>query len=143
MVAFQIFVLFFAGLAFFAVAVHQWSLQRQVPHWPVAEGTVEYSEVDDSSDGWEPCVRYRYRVRGEILVGDALFPGGFVISAERRWAEDLTRRFPVGSRVWVRYDPTDPRRSTLALTLPLWAHLITLAASIGCTAVAVWIAAAD
>jgi hypothetical protein len=140
MPATQALLSFFAGMTFFGVAVHQWSLALRVPYWPVADGTIDLSEVDEGGEASAPRVCYRYRVQGMEFRGDALFPGGFSVGAGRTWAESMVAEYPKGARVWVRYDPDDPTRSTLAVQLPLWAHLIMWAGAAGFTLLGICIA---
>lgn len=140
MLTLQVFFLFFLGLCLLAAVIRQHRLHARFTGWPLAEATIESSAVVESDDGCEPRVSYRYTVGARQHEGSALFPGGFVVGASRRWAEGIVRRFPVGSRAWVWVDPADPAESTLGMTVPLWALLFFWAGGVGCLVWAILLA---
>jgi len=140
MLALQAFFLFFMVLLLLAAVIRQHWLHAHFTGWPLAEATIESSEVVESDDGCEPRVSYRYTVGAYPYLGSALFPGGFVVGASRRWAEGIVRRFPVGSRAWVWVDPADPAESTLGMTVPLWTLLLFWGCGIGCLVWAILLA---
>jgi hypothetical protein len=140
MLALQVFFLFFMGLCLLAAVIRQHRLHARFTGWSLVEATIESSELVDSDDGCEPRISYRYTVGARQYLGSALFPGGFVVGASRRWAEGIVQRFPVGSHAWVWVDPSDPAESTLGMSVPLWALLLFWGGGIGSMAVAILLA---
>ena len=57
---------------------------------------------------------YEFRVGKQSLRSGSLSPEGPVFKSSRQWAERDAARYPVGAKVEVRYDPSDPQRYFLA-----------------------------
>jgi len=95
--------------------------------WPTVEGTVTRSEVTTgtSSTGtgarrrsttmYSPAVSYAYKVDGRPFEGDRLGPSGSWSSSDMSEARAEAGRYPVGSKVRVHVNPTDPRDACLQI----------------------------
>jgi hypothetical protein len=83
--------------------------------WPTAPGTVKSSRVaTHDADGIETFVAkvaYDYTVRGKTYAGDRLRFA--VYAGARQKAQQDVDKYPVGTRVEVRYAPRQPQTSTL------------------------------
>jgi hypothetical protein len=62
-----------------------------------------------------PVVRYEYEAAGRKYVGTRIRAGG-VQTGSKRAADKILKRYPVGSSVTVRYDPSDPKKCLLEIT---------------------------
>ena len=90
--------------------------------WPQVDGAVTSSQIDvdvqpnSSGNGmttrYVADVAYRYAVAGQRYSSDQL---GFVKvwTGDERDARSVQRRYPVGARVRVSYDPDDPSMAVL------------------------------
>lgn len=110
--------------------------------WPTVEGEVTASEtrilrrgpgaMSSASVGRRTFVTYRYVVGAERFVGQRVsFGEGWDASAHT--AAVVAKRYPVGARVAVRYDPARPSSAVLEPT----AGWLAWAGALGCTAMAV------
>jgi hypothetical protein len=106
--------------AFFARAV------RDACAWPVTAGKITLSGVEAYRDSrehdsyprrprlaYKPGVAYSYEVNGREYAGDRLTLGVVVSSGFPGFAARTAARYPVGSRVDVRYNPRNPGESVL------------------------------
>lgn len=85
------------------------------PEWAQTKGTVLSSTVQlrsapDTTVVQVPLVLYAYEVGGVPFRGTCVHP----VEGERCTAADTVARYPAGSTVTVRFDPSDPSRSMLA-----------------------------
>ena len=89
--------------------------------WPIVTGKVISSEVakhtdSDSGDYFVPKLQYVYHVDGASRNGRVIRAGledrGYPLEQQAR---DDVARYPVGSRVPVRYDPQNPADAVLEL----------------------------
>lgn len=117
--------LFIAGLGFAALGGAGMYSARSRRAWPSAKGTVRSAEVLDLGTHFAGVVRYVYACRGVSAYrdGDPQTVGKVgklesAASTSREAAEELMRRYPVGERIDVWYDPTRPTRSTLGPVAP-------------------------
>lgn len=102
---------------------HAWKLHQEserIPLWPSVEGQILASKVDTFSDrdGTIEHRRYQARVSYSYWVKKVNFRGqrvglDSVSTSDSADAERIVRRFPVGTKVPVYYDPTDPNQAVL------------------------------
>jgi hypothetical protein len=117
--------LVFAALGFFFVrkGIRYRRTAEAVAAWPLTEGKVLESGVAKRVDKnvesaditrYIPRVRYVYVVGGAALESDIIRIGlgdfGYTIE---QTAREHAGRYPVGSKVLVRYDPADPQVAVL------------------------------
>ena len=87
--------------------------------WPRAEGEIMSTElrVEGYHDDGEPMrrtvIRYRYDVGGESYRAERAFFGDDLALRFTGPGQRRLHAYPVGRRVQVAYDPTDPRRAVL------------------------------
>ena len=79
--------------------------------WPGAEGEIVRSS--ETSDGVE--VEYTFEVQGRTHRGSRI---SYTLTRGPGFTRGARSRYPAGSRVTVRYDPTDPTRSVLEVRIP-------------------------
>lgn len=100
-----------------------WFVARPVwnsPSWPQVQGEVIRFEVGlgSSNNRFDrelhhiPEISYLYEIDGRTFTGNRITPAGSG-PVEESELRDLQRRFPVGGRVPVHYDPSHPSSSTL------------------------------
>jgi len=110
-----IFCLVGAGLALWGWSILQNA--RASASWPTAEGRVTSSQVDHSTDAeggdsYQPEVTYQYMV-DSLSYENSTIKFGENSYGNRRTAEEIAARYPVGRSVAVYYDPGQPGRSVL------------------------------
>ncbi len=86
--------------------------------WPASDCEVVQSGVQETEEGWEPRLTWRYQVGGAGYQVEGHDPRVFSISLDEREARALSDRFPAGKHVPCWYDPRDPIRSVLDRTPP-------------------------
>jgi hypothetical protein len=114
------FILLAASAAFLTAAAY---LGRQLlrgdaaRHWPIAQGEVIHSLVDEEQSGrttvYRPDIAYRYRVHDVEYTCSRLYFGGPYQTSWRRLAERWVNRFPPGAPVQIRFNPLDPLDAVL------------------------------
>lgn len=115
-----------------------WSMRR----WPMAQGEVRSSSVLQVSSGtdrmFRPEILYAFSVGGTEYTGvrRTLFPIQF---GSPDYAAKVVAQYPVGQRVSVYYDPSNPRQSILirGSALPM-AAIVTVLGLYMCGALARW-----
>lgn len=80
--------------------------------WPITTGTVLESRVEQTNDGFEPRVRYRY-VLGERVHRGERIARETVRFEERSEAETFAARYRPADFATVYFNPTDPMDSLL------------------------------
>ena len=98
--------------------VNDLRLAQASASWPMTQGKIIESKIHSSrdSDGttYKPIVRFTYQVKGQELRGNKVFFGGGGISTgNRSYSRRITQKYPLGKRVKVFYDPSEPRQSVL------------------------------
>ena len=99
-----------------------WSLRivltaRKTMQWPAVEGLIEESKVSSaSSDSFErndllPHITFSYKVEQQSFQQLMKFPGDITPSEE--FSKSYVKKYPVGLRVQVHYNPENPEISTL------------------------------
>lgn len=91
-------------------------------YWPTASGTIshsavvgEYSRNEDGSETlmYSAEIHYRYRVGNRDYQGERVSFGGVSSDSWGCAARSITREYPGGRSVSVRYDPRNPERAVL------------------------------
>jgi len=94
--------------------------------WPISKGSVTSSKLanetekdgdNEDYDGWWPEVRYVYSVAGSDYQGSRIRFGSVRFSTQEK-AKALLAPYKEGAAVEVRYNPSDPRDSTLETVKP-------------------------
>lgn len=106
-----------------AIAYAWWLNQRAgvVASWPRTQGEVLESRVErersSSTHGstitFAPRIRYQYEVQGRSFTSDRIAVGGTLDTSSKKRAAERTRRWPVGAKVPVFYNPRDPSEAYL------------------------------
>jgi len=101
-------------LLFGSKALRGWARVREAQKWQMTSGTITVSGIQHGHDGGgnqvsEAKIEYEFEVDGRVvgttpLASDQLFFGPDDMGA-------FVRRFPVGAKVDVFYDPSNPSRS--------------------------------
>jgi hypothetical protein len=94
--------------------------------WPSVEGEVISSQIthldEDGADEYRPNIVYHYKVESREYEGHAAAFGMEGAAFRRRdSAERAQRPYPVGARVLVHYDPSNPSVSTIEAGNTGWA----------------------
>lgn len=79
--------------------------------WPNVEGVIEESAPSSTHDDLLPHIVYRYEISGENLRRTFEFPSGTNPLPE--FADTYVKKYPVGAKVRVYYNPHQPQESTL------------------------------
>jgi hypothetical protein len=86
-------------------------------HWPIAEGQVIHSLVDEHFSGrttvYSPDITYRYRVHDVEYTCSRLYFGGPIQTSWRWPAERWVTRFRPGALVQIRFNPLNPLDAVL------------------------------
>ena len=130
------------GLGLFAWAWTAYRDGRLSLGWPSVSGqvtsssvTLETTQADSDSrleSTYYPSVSYDYRVDGQALKGSRIGIGGAVGTARKEDAEAVAKRYAVGSKVDVYYDPANPEYAVLVRG----ANIIMVWVIAGCGAIA-------
>jgi len=95
--------------------------RREAASYVETDGTVVSSEVRSHQGGgqrgdvtmYEPDIFYHYEVNRQEYSGDRYTYGGAVSTGSRAWADNIVRKYPVGSKCKVYHDAKDPSKSLL------------------------------
>ncbi len=92
--------------------------RRLMSRWPVAEGRVVQSAVEERRT-MRNCtygvkLAYEFRVGKQTVRSGSQSPEGAVFTSSRQRAEREVACYRVGTKVRVRYDTDNPRRCYLA-----------------------------
>lgn len=102
-----LFVILFCGVPILKPAIESWK-------WPSVEGTVLKSFVLGTGGGSSmPSVEFQYDVSGKTYQSESIWMGHAVGLPGRERSEAVVRRYPVGERVTVFYDPANNERAVL------------------------------
>jgi hypothetical protein len=90
--------------------------------WPTTEGVVLTSAIEEvgwsDNEGWCPSVRYAYTVGGKKYVFDRVEIQSICNGSTDYYAGEVIRRYPVGKRVVVFYNPQNPAFAVLEPGIP-------------------------
>jgi hypothetical protein len=96
------------ALVAIAAGVRQYQIGEASRNWTKTDATILAStvRVNQSSDGttYHPSVKYRYEVAGSQFESDHITTDDYG-SNDRKRAEEIIARYPVGARVSVFYNP--------------------------------------
>ena len=106
------------GAAFLWHLLQEWRRARASRSWPSVSGIIREARISEDTDSAVPVVIYTYTVAGTRYEGERIHFGG-VGGWTVGWAESWLRRYPVGKRVPVFYNPDDPSEAVL-VTGPRW-----------------------
>lgn len=85
---------------------------RKTMRWPTVEGVIEESaSASEDSNDLLPHILFSYTVAARTYQRALEFPGGTNPSLEL--ATHYARKYPVGVRVTVHYNPDQPEKATL------------------------------
>jgi len=103
------------GYAEFLWSCRQLFMRRKSSQWAQALGTVEgYEFLSANQNGWL-VVFYSYEIDGKPFAGEwrrwLLFGPSSIETA----TEKITSRLPVGAKIELRVDPSNPSRSIACL----------------------------
>ena len=112
------------GPVLLAIGTVQWSSAETRRHWPSVRGTILKSEIvmnerpNSQGNGMTTYYRaklaYHYVVSGQSLEGEPRPYGlGPQESADRKVAQRIVARYPVGRSITEFYSPRDPNTSVL------------------------------
>jgi len=100
---------------------------RQTEAWHTVQGVVEASDVyvmaGSQGEQWRPHVTYSYAVSGRLIVSTRMSVSKPRVEATREQALAYLARYPVGSSITVRYNPTDITQSVLDTDTPASAYV--------------------
>ncbi|MHA1968066.1 MAG: DUF3592 domain-containing protein [Candidatus Hodarchaeales archaeon] len=86
--------------------------------WPSVEGEITTSEEEKAGSHYrvslKPKIKYSYSVNGEIYQSRRIKIGAQSISStDRGWVERTLKRYPLGKKLTVYYNPTLPLKTVL------------------------------
>jgi hypothetical protein len=108
------------GVVFLVIGLFIGAKKREAAAYVEADGTIISSHVrswqehgEHENTMYQPEVSYRYEVNGQSYTGDSYSFFGTVSSSSRGWADEIVRKYPVGSKCKVYHDAKDPSKSLL------------------------------
>jgi hypothetical protein len=112
------------GVALFLAGQAQRRKAKLVESWPTTPGVIQMCDLEEhhstDSDGmtsrtYEPVIEYDYRFMGMTYTGNQYRMGSKGSSYNRKKAETIASRYPINTRVDVRYNPDKPEEAVLEL----------------------------
>ena len=103
------------GYGEIAWSFRQWILHRKSVQWPRTTGTIEGYELLLARDNGWFVVFYSYTFGGETLSGEWRKWLLFTFSSQEKLTQDIIDRFPIGTHLGVRVDPSESGRSVAEL----------------------------
>ena len=114
----RLFLWLFIVIGVVAIGCGAWTLLRSMrcARWPTAEAVIESAEMgrhsgNDDGDTYSADISYQYQVAGVHYEGTRLAFGEMTASPE--YAQGILKRYPVGKKVPVHYDPRNPELAVL------------------------------
>jgi hypothetical protein len=110
------------GAGLFVFGQIQQRKAKVVESWPKTPGVIFTSDMDQhySTDNegmtsytYEPVIEYTYKFMGVEYSGSQYRMGSKGTSFDRRKAESILSRYPVGQQVEVYYNPDNPAQAVL------------------------------
>ena len=138
------------GLIILAIVVSALREAAAMKRWPVANGRVLSSKVEeyrDSAGGgdysgnrvrmtlYRPVVLYEYKIAGKRFQGNRITQSPGLNRGVPDFAEKIVQRYARGSELEVRYNPKRPEESVLEPRLPA-SWILALLIAIGLLALA-------
>lgn len=84
---------------------------RKTLRWPMVEGAIEQSALTSEADDLLPHILFSYTVAAYTYQRTLEFPNGTNPSPEL--ASSYAKKYPVGAKVSVYYNPDQPDQATL------------------------------
>ena len=101
-------------IAGFVAVLWGWSIMvkaRKMQRWPVVKGAIEQSAPTSEANDLLPHILFSYTVDMHTYQCVLEFPGGTSPSPEL--ATSYVRKYPIGAKVPVYYNPDQPAQATL------------------------------
>lgn len=119
-------ILFLLGALWIIIGmIRSWLRTLSAQKWPVVPGVVTSSLIETLSkpDGrlyHQPCIEYRYEVKGQGYTGHKITVGesSLLWPARNRGPQQTVERYPLGQPVPVHYDPRQPQNAALEVKVP-------------------------
>lgn len=126
------------GVIFVYGGLQSWYRERrELSTFEPTNGTIRLARVRGSTRK-STRIEYEYTVGGETYVNDKLWPGNPTKHRQGGdWADEFVGRYPEGSRVEIRYDPTDPAESFLEEKRHRWVWATTAVMGLFCILIGV------
>ncbi len=112
--------LVFAATGLASLTWSSWNVVQALAsrQWPAVDGVIVVSDLQRSkgSDGgfmYRPEISYRYEVQGRQFISSRTQFGDRLALSWSRPAMRILQKYPVGTRVSVRYAPDDPEEAVL------------------------------
>jgi hypothetical protein len=97
------------GLSIFGLGARNLWRAFASHRWPTASATVVESVTEVArNEMYSAKIKFQYEVRGQTYATDQIYIGQTVGSGDSSEAELRRFRYPMGAKVQVRYDPSDP-----------------------------------
>ena len=93
-----------------AISIRHFIRALKSESWPTVEALITRSQVSENRDEgttYRPDIRFSYTVDKTAYESERIHLG-WPLSAGKNWAESVVARFPLGSRVLAKVDPSDP-----------------------------------
>lgn len=84
---------------------------RKTLRWPMVEGVIEQSAPTSKANDLLPYIQFRYTVAAHIYQRTLEFPDNTNPSPEL--ATSYAKKYPVGAKISVYYNPEQPNQATL------------------------------
>jgi hypothetical protein len=114
----RMFLWLFIVIGVVAIGCGAWTLLRSIrcARWPTVEAVIESAEMgrhpgNHGGDTYSANISYNYQVAGIQYEGTRLAFGEMTTSPE--YAQGILKRYPVGKKVPVHYDPANPELAVL------------------------------
>jgi Protein of unknown function (DUF3592) len=127
-------IIFFGSSIFLGIGIFMLSrATTDATRWPTAEGKITDVSITGSralrrsTHGYQLIVRYEYDVGGGHFEGNrfSVLDQHAAKSLSRQYLEDLKgTTFPMGGKILVHYDPTNPKRAVLNSARATWSDMI-------------------
>jgi len=103
--------LFFLGILLICFAIWLRQMGRRSSQWPFIRGIIVASELRHTNDDTSVHIAYEYSISGKTYTSNLVSYSGLANASVERDA--LISRYPVGTKVSVYYDPSNPSRAVL------------------------------
>ncbi|HTG93174.1 MAG TPA: DUF3592 domain-containing protein [Pyrinomonadaceae bacterium] len=125
------------GAVLIAIGVSSYRKTTITQTWPSTEGTVSATNIrrynDEGTIRFAPEIDYEYQVAGQTYRSSEIRPEVFVSFSDEDEAKRFLRKYAVGSKPQVFYDPATPTRAVIEPRAAPVLHLVTMMGVISCT----------
>ena len=84
---------------------------KKTKQWPSIEGEIVKSRRGLDRNDLLPDIEFHYTVQGRAYTKSQEFPAD--LTPDEAFTDNFLKKYPVGARVTVYYDPYDPEQATL------------------------------